>query len=108
MTRSAALDPGCDMAKQTACEPPQVGPGQVCNPISGAQGNFVIEMPLVDGGVQYVWTGDVWQTAPDHLLGHDPQVMFPLEFADNGDISPFVKVDSFVVDIDAAAGSANA
>lgn len=52
VTRSAELDPGCPMQKQTACEPPQVGPGQVCNPISGAQGNFVIEMPLADGGVQ--------------------------------------------------------
>lgn len=90
------------MAKQTACEPPQVGPGQVCNPISGAQGNFVLEMPLTDGGVQYVWSGDRWQTAPDHLLGHDPQTWFPLTFAANGDIEPFQWVDTFSVDVDAA------
>jgi hypothetical protein len=91
------------MAKQTACEPPQVGPGQVCNPISGAQGNFVIEMPTTDGSTQYVWTGDRWQTAPDHLLGHDPQTWFPLTFDDNGDILPFQWGDSFAVEVDAAA-----
>jgi hypothetical protein len=59
-------------------------------------------MPLADGGVQYVWTGDRWQTAPDHLLGHDPQTWFPLTFAENGDILPFTWVDTFAVDIDAA------
>lgn len=99
-TRSAALDPGCPMQEQTHCEPPQVGPGQVCNPVSQAQGNFVIEIPLVGGGVQYVWTGDRWQDAPDHLLGHDPQTWFPLTFEDNGDIVPFEWVDSFVVDVE--------
>ena len=35
--------------------------------------DFVIEMPLADGGAQYVWTGDRWQTAPDHLLCQLPE-----------------------------------
>lgn len=47
------------------------------------------------------WTGDRWQTAPDHLLGHDPQTWFPLTFLDNGDIAPFNWTDEFEVDIDA-------
>jgi hypothetical protein len=27
-----------------------------------------VQVPLAGGGVQFVWTGDRWQTAPDHLL----------------------------------------
>ena len=53
----------------------------MCNPISGAQGNFVIEMPLADGGAQYVWTGDRWYSAPDAMKGHDLQHWAPLAWA---------------------------
>ena len=60
---TASLDPGCPMWKQSSCF--KVGPGQVCNPVSQAQQNYVITVPLADGSNAYVWTGDKWQQSPD-------------------------------------------
>ena len=82
--------------------PTPCGPGEVCNPVSHAQQNFVVEVPLVGGGSQFVWTGDAWQTAPDGRLGHDPQVWIPLDFDANGVILPLARVDNFTLDVDAA------
>lgn len=99
--RSSALDPGCPLDAMKQCVPAQVGPGEVCDPISQAQQNAVVEVPLVGGGRQYVWTGDQWQQSPDGRLGHDPQVWLPLQFEANGDIAPLSWVDRFTLDIDA-------
>ena len=82
---SSTLDPGCPMTKQTTCF--QMGPGAVCNPITQAQQNSVIEVPTSDGGTEFVWTGDRWQDSPDGIFGHDPQTWLPLSF-DSASLMP--------------------
>ena len=42
---------------------------QVCNPVTQAQQNFVLEVPLANGSTAYVWTGDKWQQAPNGKYG---------------------------------------
>ena len=53
--QSDAVDPGCGMLAQRTCF--EMGPGQVCNPVTQAQQNFVIEVPLANGSTAHVWTG---------------------------------------------------
>ena len=45
---SATIDPGCPMWKQSTCF--EMGPGAVCNPVTQAQQNYVITVPLASGG----------------------------------------------------------
>jgi hypothetical protein len=94
---TSTLDPGCPMDLQSTCF--QMGPGDVCNPVSQAQQNYVVAVPLVGGGVQHVWTGDRWQTSPDRLWGHDPQTWLPLEFGPDGLPMPLQWVDNFTLDV---------
>ena len=35
-----------------------MGPGAVCNPVTQAQQNYVITVPLTNGSTAYIWTGD--------------------------------------------------
>lgn len=63
-----------------------------------AQQNFVIEVPLKDGTIAYVWTGDRWQQSPDSIKGHEGQFWTPLVFEGNI-IQPVVWIDSFSLDI---------
>ena len=95
--RSATVDPGCPMWAQADCF--GMGPGEVCNPVTQAQQNFVAKVPLADGSTKFVWTGDKWQTASDGLWGHDPQTWLPLEFDADGAILPLAWVDSFELDV---------
>ena len=44
------------MEKQTTCF--EMGPGAVCNPVTQAQQNYVITVPLANGSTAYIWTGD--------------------------------------------------
>ena len=98
MNVTSTLDPGCPMMKQSTCF--QMGPGNICNPVSQAQQNFVIQVPLVSGDVAFIWTGDRWQQSPDGNYDEQPQTWFPLTF--NGDtILPLEWVDEFTLDIDA-------
>jgi hypothetical protein len=53
---TATLDPGCPMERQSSCF--EMGPGAVCNPVTQAQQNYVVRVPLAGGGEAYVWTGD--------------------------------------------------
>lgn len=94
-----ALDPGCAMERQSTCF--QMGPGAICNPVTQAQQNFVMEVPLVGGDTGYVWTGDRWQQSPDGEYDEQPQTWLPLDFV--GDvIQPLAFVDAFSLDVDAA------
>jgi hypothetical protein len=52
---TGSLDPGCDMWRQPSCF--TMGPGAICNPVTQAQQNFVVEVPLADGSSALVWTG---------------------------------------------------
>lgn len=93
---TATLDPGCPMMKQSSCY--EMGPGQVCNPVTQAQQNYVIEVPLVDGSSAFVWTGDKWQQSPDGLYDEQPQTWLPLTF-DGDTILPLTYVDTFTLDV---------
>ena len=64
------------MWKQTSCF--EMGPGAVCNPVSQAQQNYVITVPLADGTDAYIWTGDKWQQSPN--LKYATNAPHPLRF----------------------------
>lgn len=81
-------------------------PGQGClyggsNEVSvtHAQQNTVIRVRGDDGNETFVWTGDLWQQAPDGLKGHEGQYWSPLYFTSNGSIEPMEYVESFVLDV---------
>jgi hypothetical protein len=107
---TATLDPGCPMMEQTTCF--EMGPGQVCNPVTQAQQNFVIEVPLAGagddygggeggggGGSAWVWTGDKWQQSPDDDYDEQPQTWLPLEWDSDGQLLPLRYVDNFTLDV---------
>ena len=74
-----------------------------------AQENFVITAPAAnkqsdDGGGGnddvYIYTGDRWQSAADHLKSHDLQYWQPLAFDDSVSpptIAPLSFVDNFTL-----------
>merc|ERR1712107_778727 len=43
-----------------------------------------------DGTVNFIWTGDRWQSAPDHLKDHDLQTWLPLEWDDEENNNGFI------------------
>ena len=81
-----------------------MGPGNICNPVSQAQQNFVIEVPLANGSSAWVWTGDRWQQSPDGTYAEQPQTWLPLYFDDAGGIIPLQWVDEFTLDVATAQG----
>lgn len=48
-------------------------PGIYGNSLTKAQQNFVIQVPSANGTIQYIWTGDRWQSAADGVKAHDLQ-----------------------------------
>jgi len=107
-----------------ACNPPQVGfstnsvmsssvehvmslptPGQGClynsNEVSvtRSQQNFIVKVEVEGGRIEYVWTGDRWQQAPDGIKGHEPQFWVPLEFGEDGVVVKIRWVDQFELDV---------
>lgn len=93
---SSTIDPGCPMEKQSTCF--EMGPGGICNPVTQAQQNFVVQVPLVDGSTAYVWTGDRWQQSPDGEYDEQPQTWLPLSW-DGDTLLPLTWVDSFTLDV---------
>ena len=51
--------------------------------LTKAQQNFVIRIPQKDGSVEYVWTGDRWQSAADGVKAHDLQYWAVLQFQED-------------------------
>ena len=83
-------------------------PGQGClfnnsNDISTthAQQNFVIEVTPSDeiSETQYIWTGDLWQQAPDGIKGHEGQFWTILNFDQQGNILPVKHIDNFTINM---------
>jgi hypothetical protein len=93
---TASLDPGCPMFKQSTCF--EVGPGAACNPVTQAQQNYVITVPLASGGNAYVWTGDKWQQSPNGMYDQQPQTWVLLEF-DGDTLLPLRYADTFTLDV---------
>lgn len=65
-----------------------------------SQQNFVVIVPSSTGELQYLWTGDRWQQAPDGIKGHEGQYWYPLVFDPDGTIVDVEWVDSFVLDVE--------
>ena len=69
--------------------------------VTRAQQNFVIEVPLGtttrtdDEESTFLWTGDLWQQAPDGVKGHEGQYWYPLEFDSHGSIQKMKHLDRF-------------
>ena len=47
------------------------------------QNNYVARVAVAAGGVEYLFMGDLWTTAPDGLKSHDLQYWAPLVFDDD-------------------------
>ena len=47
----------------------------------------------------FVWMGDRWQSADDHLKGHDYTYWAPVNFLPNGSIARLVWEDTVWVDV---------
>jgi hypothetical protein len=68
--------------------------GQILVP---AQQTFVAEIPTM-GGTAYLWMGDLWNSRPDGVKGHDLQYWSPpLAFDDAGMIVTMTRTDSFTL-----------
>eukprot|EP00039_Didymoeca_costata_P029595 m.25384 g.25384 ORF g.25384 m.25384 type:complete len:365 (-) comp7701_c0_seq2:32-1126(-) len=45
----------------------------------------------------YIWQGDRWQSAPDHIKAHDFQFWYPLQFESDGSIAAMSWLDNFTL-----------
>lgn len=67
-------------------------------PVIPAQQAHII--PLQTGnGIEYIWMGDLWGSAPDNSKAHDFQYWAPLEFDAAGNILPLQWIDSWNVQL---------
>ena len=62
--------------------------------VTHAQQNYVFQV-----GEQFIWTGDRWKSAPDHLKSHDFQYWAPLSFLPDGSIAHMRWVDEFRLEL---------
>ena len=78
-------------------------PAEYGSSVTRAQQNFVIRVHTPNG-MQYIWTGDMWQSAADGIKAHDNQFWAPLEFVHDPTTGvdvplPIKWIDSFSLDI---------
>eukprot|EP01121_Diplochlamys_sp_Union-15-3_P003308 TRINITY_DN1315_c0_g1_i2.p1 TRINITY_DN1315_c0_g1~~TRINITY_DN1315_c0_g1_i2.p1 ORF type:complete len:355 (-),score=38.68 TRINITY_DN1315_c0_g1_i2:69-1133(-) len=67
--------------------------------ITHAQQNGVFKVETLSG-VEYIWVGERWQSAPDKLKNHDFQFFTPLTFDGSGEkISQLKWIDSFTLNL---------
>ena len=64
-----------------------------------AQQAGVWPVQLADGGTQWIWAGDLWQSTPDGLKGHDLLYMGPIKHGADGIPLPLQFTSSFSLDI---------
>ena len=64
-----------------------------------AQQAGVWAVPLADGTTQWLWAGDLWQSTPDGLKGHDLLYLGPMEHDADGMPLPLQFTSSFSLDI---------
>jgi hypothetical protein len=77
-TANTTLTPGCGCGmnhntKEGKCD-------NYGKSLTKAQQNFVIQIAQADGSKQFVWTGDMWQSAKDGIKAHDLQYWSVLDF----------------------------
>ena len=71
--------------------------------VTKAQQNFVIQAHTPTG-VEFIWTGDMWQSASDGVKAHDLQFWAPLVFVNDSATGiplpqPVTWIDNFTLDI---------
>jgi len=54
--------------------------------VTRAQQSAIFPVVGADGSTQWIWTGNQWGTAPDHVYNHDLIYWYPLQFYTNGSI----------------------
>ena len=67
-----------------------------------AQNNHVFVARTRDGGSEYIFVADLWQSSPDGLKSHDLQFWAPLRFNDTASpptIAPLEWIDGFEIDL---------
>eukprot|EP01047_Picozoa_sp_COSAG01_P014619 COSAG01_NODE_715_length_14093_cov_64.209233_15_plen_406_part_00 len=91
--------PGGKVYVHTAASP--LGPYTLqAQTIDFGSGNITTQgqqttVTAVADGQDFIWQGDRWQTAPDHLKSHDFQYWTKLEFGVHGEIKPMQWIDEF-------------
>lgn len=76
---------------------PYTAQGTVTSAIPAQQTNIA---PFnTPSGVEYMWVGDRWQSAPDHIKGHDFTYWGVLSFDEDGNVLPLPFQDSFQVNV---------
>lgn len=79
--------------------PPPPSHGGSMGTIVHAQQAGVWPVQLADGGTQWIWAGDLWQSTPDGLKGHDLLYMTPIEHDADGIPLPLQFTSSFSLEI---------
>jgi hypothetical protein len=73
---------------------------QLCRRASGIHAQQTDIFPYVSTtGLQFMWMGDRWQSAPDGIKGHDFTFWYPMQFDATGNVTAMRWVDSFSVDL---------
>lgn len=73
------------------------GPSDV--PAFGSQQTDVFSYTDDTGAQQFMYVGDHWQSAPDHLKAHDFTVWAPLSFTADGNVTTVGFQSEFTVDV---------
>jgi len=95
---STAITSASSSAAAVVASPPNIGN---CASFAHAQQNCIIDVNTTEG-MRQIWTGDRWQSAPDHMKSHDFQYWGMLEWDDSvvpAKLKHLEWQDSFTVDL---------
>eukprot|EP00750_Incisomonas_marina_P024323 INCI5106.1.p1 GENE.INCI5106.1~~INCI5106.1.p1 ORF type:complete len:541 (-),score=63.93 INCI5106.1:109-1731(-) len=95
--------PGCGCGMNGGSPPELHCPAEYGSSVTKAQQNFVIQVHT-PSGLEYIWTGDMWQSSADGIKAHDLQFWTPLTFVNDSitgiRIPQLVTwVDNFTIDV---------
>ena len=95
--------PGCGCGMNGGSPPALECPPLYGTSVTKAQQNFVIQVHT-PSGLEYVWTGDMWQSADDGIKAHDLQFWAPLVFVKDAASGlelprPVKWLDNFTIDV---------
>eukprot|EP00040_Diaphanoeca_grandis_P012382 m.62771 g.62771 ORF g.62771 m.62771 type:complete len:368 (+) comp23198_c0_seq2:680-1783(+) len=99
-TASHPLGPYTSSSYDIACQ--NAGANiRTCNSVVHAQQNCIFDVETTSG-IEMMWTGDRWMSAPDHLKSHDFQYWMPLRWNDSATpptLHRLTWVDSFSLEL---------
>eukprot|EP01089_Gocevia_fonbrunei_P020830 TRINITY_DN7846_c0_g1_i1.p1 TRINITY_DN7846_c0_g1~~TRINITY_DN7846_c0_g1_i1.p1 ORF type:complete len:312 (-),score=46.73 TRINITY_DN7846_c0_g1_i1:6-941(-) len=64
-----------------------------------SQQTSVLRYKQADGSWGFLWQGDRWQSAPDHIKGHDFSYWGPLQFDSKGNVKPLIWENAFTLEL---------